>query len=111
MNEQECLKLKRLVRARIVLLEQLLGNSGKVSDRKQQQEDDEAASLDITINSAVESKIVENTELELVRLKLNLEWLESEEAGVCEVCGCEIPFGRLKAVPDTRYCVICAGKK
>ncbi|WP_036300743.1 TraR/DksA family transcriptional regulator [Methylomarinum vadi] len=108
MTEEECLQLKRLVRSRIALLEEVLGGAVVVSDKKQEQEDDEAANLDLTINSAVESRVVENTKLELVRLKRNLQWLNSEDAGYCEQCGREIPFARLKTVPDTQFCVFCA---
>lgn len=108
MNEEECSQLKRLIRSRIALLEEVLGGAMVVSDKKQQQEDDEAANLDLTINSAVESRVVENTKLELARLKNNLQWLDSEDAGYCDNCGREIPLARLKTVPDTQYCVFCA---
>ncbi len=108
MNEQERLQLKRLIRSRIALLEEVLDETKVVSDKKQQQDDDDAANLDLTINSAVESRVAENTKLELLGLKRNLQWLDGEDAGVCEQCGREIPFLRLQTVPDTQYCVFCA---
>lgn len=111
MNEQERLLLKGLIRSRISLLEEVLSSSGTVSERTKQQEDDEETNLGLTIDPKVESQVVEHTELELVRLKQNLQWLGSEEAGCCNECGRDISYARLQAVPDTRLCVLCAGKK
>ena len=111
MSEQEWLQLKDLVKARIAQLELKLGNMGSVSDKRRQQNDDEAANLDITINAAVESKVLQSTKAELIRLRHKLQWLETEEAGYCEACGCEVPFARLKASLGTRLCVTCAEKK
>ena len=45
---------------------------------------------------------------ELNQLNANLKWLESDNAGNCEVCGCRIPMNRLLAVPTTRKCINCA---
>lgn len=111
MNEEEYLQLKRLIRSRISLLEEVLSSSGDVSERKKRQDDDDAANLDMTINAAVESQVVDHTEQELRRLKQNLQWLDSEDAGHCDECGRNIPYARLQAVPETRLCVLCAGKK
>ena len=34
-----------------------------------------------------------------------------EEAGTCEECGEDIPWGRLKAMPYAELCVACQGKR
>jgi len=34
-----------------------------------------------------------------------------DEAGTCEDCGEDIPWGRLKAMPDAELCVACQGKR
>lgn len=28
----------------------------------------------------------------------------------CRICGCEIPAGRLRVIPDTKVCVDCSEK-
>lgn len=56
----------------------------------------------------IDSQLHKVERRELARLKENLEWLESEDGGCCDHCGCEIPFPRLEAVPTTRLCVNCA---
>ena len=34
-----------------------------------------------------------------------------DEAGTCEECGEDIPWGRLKAMPFAELCVVCQGKR
>ncbi|WP_305909136.1 TraR/DksA C4-type zinc finger protein [Methylomarinum sp. Ch1-1] len=109
MNDQQRLKLKRLIRARIALLEEVLGDIGTITSRKHPEEV-ESAHLDIS-DSSVESEIVGNTERELTRLKLNLQWLDSEEGGACERCGGEISYARLETAPDTWLCAACTEPK
>ena len=107
MTDQERLQLKRLICSRIALQEEILNGAAAAGDQGRQ-DDDAAAHLDLTINSAVESRVVENIKLELLRLKRNLNWLDSDDAGLCNQCGREIPFARLQTVLDTQLCVTCS---
>ena len=93
---------------RLALLQEQLQKSGSISENKQQQADDQAATLDLTVSSMVESTMLDSARAEIKRLEHNLLRLDSEDAGVCEQCGCDIPLPRLNAVPDTRLCVTCA---
>ena len=34
-----------------------------------------------------------------------------DDAGTCEECGEDIPWGRLKAMPFAELCVVCQGKR
>lgn len=36
-----------------------------------------------------------------------LELIKDGTFGTCSECGCEIPEGRLQAIPSARYCVRC----
>lgn len=110
MNDKSVQQLKSLVHARIAVLENLLNGNDSISDNKKRQAEDKAASLDLTISSTVEAKVMDSARAEIRRLKRNLLWLDSEEAGFCDDCGCEIPLARLKAVLETRLCVACAAK-
>jgi DnaK suppressor protein len=49
----------------------------------------------------------------LGRAQRALEKLESapDDAGTCEDCGEDIPWGRLKAMPFAELCVVCQGKR
>src|SRR5438128_1545170 len=54
-----------------------------------------------------------NTEQMLVRVRKALaKWkAEADELGLCEECGEEIPFPRLRAMPYAEFCVACQGKR
>jgi DnaK suppressor protein len=108
MNPAELRALRRQITERIETLEILLGNSRQDDQESGPQPDDESARMDLTISSAVESRLTLAEKQELARLQANLQWLESNDAGNCEGCGYPIPFLRLKAVPVTRLCIQCA---
>jgi DnaK suppressor protein len=44
---------------------------------------------------------------ELVRIDRALEAMEDGSYGLCDECGCAIPFERLKIEPATQHCVKC----
>ena len=45
------------------------------------------------------------------KIKRSLEDIENEEYGICEDCGREIAFKRLKARPVARRCIRCKAKQ
>jgi len=47
---------------------------------------------------------------ELARIKRALERMADDSYGLCDECGCAIPFERLKAEPMTRHCVACKSR-
>ncbi len=94
MDDSQHNTLKQQIQKRIKELEILLN-------------DDEAKSA-TDEDAAVESQITENEKRELAALKNNLRWLDTDDAGYCSECGCEIPFARLQAVLVTRICINCA---
>lgn len=108
MNRTELTQLKEHVSRRIATLETLLFESGGARRHDSDQDDDEAAKMDQTLSAEVASRISQAERTELVRLKNNLTWLESDDAGYCDGCGKPIPFARLMAVPVTRQCIECA---
>jgi len=52
-----------------------------------------------------------NVKLRLEKLHNAARRMEQGSYGICIRCNKEIPFGRLKAVPETLLCVPCAEKK
>lgn len=103
MNDQQRDTLKQLMQTRISDIERFLSSTRAGSDL-----DDDSANVDQKIASAVNSQITENEKRELTLLRNNVQRLDSEDAGYCQQCACEIPFARLQAVPATRLCVRCA---
>ena len=44
---------------------------------------------------------------ELARIDRALEAMDAGDYGLCDACGCAIPFERLKIEPMTQHCVAC----
>ncbi|NQV69534.1 MAG: hypothetical protein HQ498_05860 [Pseudohongiella sp.] len=108
MLEADHIQLVALIEKRISLLKSTLSDSLSISDRRRSQAGDAAASLDLTINTSVDEKILSAHKLELAQLTKSLSWMQTDDAGVCVRCACDIPIGRLKAVLRTRLCIACA---
>ncbi|XEC96886.1 TraR/DksA C4-type zinc finger protein [Paenibacillus tarimensis] len=49
--------------------------------------------------------LLEQNDLHLARINAALDAIEDGTYGVCRVCETPIPYERLKALPDTLYCV------
>lgn len=56
----------------------------------------------------VEGTLMNIARQELTQLKVNKDWLEREDGGMCVECEEFIPIQRLIAVPTTRRCINCA---
>jgi RNA polymerase-binding transcription factor DksA len=111
MNEREGLQLIELTEKRIGELDGVLTECQYVAEKKRSLTGDTAAKLDLMIGAQVDEKILSEHKLELVELRKNLSWLHTDDAGVCDRCDDDIPIARLKAVPSTRLCVVCADNK
>jgi DnaK suppressor protein len=48
---------------------------------------------------------------ELARIDRALEQMDAGDYGVCDECGCHIPFERLKIEPMTQHCVQCKSRR
>ena len=55
-------------------------------------------------------KLDERGKEEIGEIALALNKMSSGSYGKCELCGKSIPFKRLKVLPATRLCLICARK-
>jgi len=110
MDDKARVLLKHLIRSQIKKLENILGESEPTAEKKTKQADDASANLDLTIAAQVEEKLVQLARVEILQLRQNLKWLDSDDAGYCDDCGCEVPLDRLIAVPTTRLCIDCAEK-
>jgi DnaK suppressor protein len=65
--------------------------------------------MDTIVNQSVAEAQLSKARVRLARLEEALKRVdEDEEFGLCLDCGEPIPMARLKAMPETAYCVDCA---
>ncbi len=63
--------------------------------------------MDAINNKTINESSLREKKKILRRLERALENSEFKEFGLCQKCGEEIPFGRLKYMPQTTRCVKC----
>jgi len=65
--------------------------------------------MDTIVNQSVAEAQLSKARVRLARLEEAMKRVdEDEEFGLCLDCGEPIPMARLKAMPETSYCVDCA---
>jgi len=111
MTAQERDQLRALIERRIEQLSTTRAAADESYQPRGLPSDDEAASLDSTINSTVTGQLKEQARVELRRLRHSLSWLDSDDAGYCSDCGDAIPLARLQAVPGSQRCVGCSAQQ
>jgi len=67
--------------------------------------------MDATGTKAVNEHVFLLNRTDLVRMQNALERIRKGTYGICLRCGKEIPFGRLRHVPEALMCVSCSEKK
>ncbi|RMW98784.1 hypothetical protein EBQ25_08695 [Allofranklinella schreckenbergeri] len=70
---------------------------------------DESARLK-NITREVDGALTALDVADLARIERALELIETDEYGLCDECGCAIPFERLKVEPMTQHCVQCKSR-
>ena len=58
----------------------------------------------------VDAALTNMDEQELARIDRALDAMDEGSYGLCDECGCHIPFARLQVEPMTQHCVVCKGK-
>ena len=76
--------------------------SGSVSQDESARLKNQTREVDATLN------YLDATDLS--RIDRALEAMDAGDYGLCEECGCHIPFERLKIEPMTQHCVACKSK-
>ena len=59
-------------------------------------------------DQGVNNAMLEQSKQKLTMLRLALKKIDMPEFGKCQLCGCEIPLGRMMAIPECALCVKCA---
>jgi RNA polymerase-binding protein DksA len=110
MKESTLLKLKKLLmNRRREILEHLAHLEFEQDELKQRfiESIDAAQKEDLV---RLIHKLDERGKEEIEEIELALTKMSSDLYGVCELCGKSISFKRLKVLPATRLCRICAQK-
>jgi DnaK suppressor protein len=86
---------------------QLVGGGPR---RAEGETDEDAQPLAEMLQAIASNRNANQTQL-LERTRGALAKVGTDEAGICEECGDEIAWGRLRAMPFTPYCVTCQAQK
>lgn len=90
---------------------QILKNIGGVYDELNQlnscELNDEGDYVSVNNSTIVEGAIVEQQQEELKEIESALAKINSNEYGVCSMCGVNIGLKRLKVKPHAAYCIHC----
>ncbi len=86
-------------------MEQNLSNLAP-AERTSSVSQDESARLK-NLTREVDSVLTHLDAADLTRIDRALEAMDEGSYGLCDECGCQIPFERLKIEPMTQHCVAC----
>jgi len=106
MHVKERNLVKKAINTRLDRLHTIL-NANQGNDQPGSNKD-ESTRLNELSHIPVDETILNIARHEQAGLKANLKWLESDDAGLCQVCEEKIPIQRLLTVPTTRNCINCA---
>jgi DnaK suppressor protein len=102
MNELRSLLLAR----RTELLEQMEQNRENLTPPTQ----DEGAVLQRNVAREIDQTLTDIDATDLVRIDHALKRMDDDSYGMCDECGCSIPFERLQIEPQTQHCVACKSR-
>lgn len=71
---------------------------------------DEGAVLQRNVAREVDQALTNIDAADLGRIDLALKAMDDGSYGMCDECGCTIPFERLKIEPQTQHCVACKSR-
>ncbi|MCL1960907.1 MAG: TraR/DksA C4-type zinc finger protein [Desulfovibrionaceae bacterium] len=113
LTASQLLELKALLRARREDLEaqmaQNRANLAPAQNTAGSVSQDENARLSNQTRE-VDTALTARDAQDLARIDRALDALEDDSYGLCDECGCVIPFQRLKIEPMTQHCVQCKSK-
>ena len=71
---------------------------------------DEGAVLQRNVAREVDQALTDIDAADLTRINRALDTFADDSYGMCDECGCDIPFERLKIEPQTQHCVACKSR-
>jgi len=92
---------------KIQILKNIDGVYGELDQLHSCELNDDGDYVSVNNSAIVEVAIVEQLQQELREINNSLAKIRSGEYGVCEMCGENIGFQRLKVKPHAVYCIHC----
>lgn len=62
------------------------------------------------VGREINQRLTDIDAADLARINLALQAMDDGSYGLCDACGCSIPFERLQAEPQTQHCVPCKSR-
>lgn len=107
--EPQHLSPDQLARLRALLLEQVALHEAAMAEHDDALTDATEAVIEAAVTSERElaHAVVQITRETTAELEAAIARIDERTYGTCESCSAPIPFERLEAVPETRFCVGC----
>jgi DnaK suppressor protein len=107
-NKNQIDELKAILLQRKESLSQNIHNSiDSIDQLKNQDINDELDYADFVSDSFTEGMIANHQLDELKQIEDALKKIKDGTYGICDMCGINIPIGRLKAKPFAKFCTEC----
>ena len=107
-NAKHIEELKQILEERKILIENnIQGSRESIDNLKNSECNDEYDYAEVSSDSFKEGIIANQQLKELGEIEDALKRIEKGTYGICEMCDCVIPVGRLKAKPFAKFCTEC----
>jgi len=107
-NKNQIDELKAILLQRKESLSQNIHNSiDSIDQLKDQDINDDLDYADFVSDSFTEGMIANHQLDELKQIEEALKKIKEGTYGICDMCGINIPIGRLKAKPFAKFCTEC----
>ena len=107
-NKSQIDELKEILLQRKETLFLNVRNSrDSIEQLKDQDLNDDLDYADFVSDSFTQGMIANHQLEELKQIEMSLKKIQDGTYGICDMCGVNIPMGRLKAKPFARFCTEC----
>ncbi len=107
-NKNQILELKdTLIQRRETILSNINSSRDSIDDIKNQEINDELDYAELVSDSFTQGMIANHQIDELKQIDEAIKKIADETYGKCDMCGVNIPIGRLKAKPFAKFCTEC----
>ena len=107
-SKQQINELKTiLIERKEILLENIKDSIANIDQLKSQDINDDLDYAEVSSDSFTEGMIANHHLDELKQIEEALKEISESTYGTCNMCGVNIPVGRLKAKPFAKFCTEC----
>ena len=107
-NKNQILELKEtLLQRRESILSNINNSRLNIDEIKNQEINDDLDYAELVSDSFTEGMIANHQLDELKQIDEAIKKIQDETYGKCDMCGINIPIGRLKAKPFAKFCTEC----